>query len=53
MEWFEKIKGIVTKTAEVAYEKSSQAVEVTKINFKISEVESDIKKKYIELGRKI
>ena len=52
MEWFEKVKGTVKKTADIAYEKSSQAVEITKINFKISEVESEIKKIYTELGMK-
>ena len=53
MEWLEKIKGTVKKTADIAYEKSSQAVEITKINFKISEAESDVKKSYMELGMKV
>ena len=53
MDWFERIKGTVKKTADIAYEKSSQAVEITKINFKISEIESEVKKAYTELGTKL
>ena len=46
MEWYNTFKGTVKKTAGKAYEKSSQIVEVTKLNFKISETESEIEKKF-------
>ncbi len=53
MEWFNTIKGTVKKTAGMAYEKSSQMVEVTKINFKISEAQAKIDKEFEEIGRKV
>jgi ribosomal protein L40E len=51
MEWFDTIKGTVKKTAGKAYEKSSEIVEVTKINFKISEAQTKIEKDFEEIGR--
>ncbi len=50
MEWFESVKGTVRKTATKAYEKSSQILEVTKLNFKISDAESVVDKFFKELG---
>ncbi len=53
MEWYNTLKGTVKKTAGKAYEKSSQIVEVTKINFKISEAEANVEKNFSEIGRKV
>lgn len=51
MEWYNTFKGTVKKTAGKAYEKSSQIVEVTKINFKISEAQAKAEKNFEEIGR--
>lgn len=53
MEWFETVKGTVKKTATKAYEKSSQLLEITKVNFQISEAEAEIEKFFKELGMKL
>ena len=52
MEWFETVKGTLKKTAEIAYDKSSQLVEITKLNIRIAEAESNIDKSFKELGIK-
>lgn len=53
MEWFNNLKGTVKKTADKAYEKSSQIVEITKINYKINVAEGAIDRLYLELGTKV
>lgn len=53
MEWFETVKGTVKKTATMAYEKSSQILEITKLNFQISDSEATIEKYFKELGMKL
>jgi ribosomal protein L40E len=53
MEWFENVKGTVKKTASIAYEKSSQIIEITKLNFQISDMEATVDKYFKELGMKV
>lgn len=53
MDWLDTVAGTVKKTANKAYEKSSQFVEITKINYKISEAETAVDKAYKELGKKV
>lgn len=53
MEWLETLKGTIKKTAGIAYDKSTQLVEITKMNFQISEAETSIDKKFKELGIKL
>ena len=53
MEWFETVKGTVKKTASIAYEKSSQILEITMLNFQISDAEATIDKYFKELGMKV
>ena len=53
MEWFETVKGTVKKTANKAYEKSNQLIEITKLNFSISEAEAVADKHFKLLGMKL
>ena len=50
-ELFGKVKNIVTKTAKDAVRVSGDAVEYTKLKFKIGELNDKIYKLYAELGR--
>ena len=50
-EFFDKVKSIVTKTAKDAVKVSGDAVEYTKLKFKISELNDKIYKLYAELGK--
>ena len=50
MDWLNKVKGTMKKTATVAYEKSAQLLEVTKLTFRISEEEEAISKELKNLG---
>lgn len=50
MDWFEKIKSAVKKTAEVTYDKSGQLVDIAKLKLSITTAESESDKLYKELG---
>ena len=51
MEWFEQFKDTVKKTASVAYDKSEQLVEITKLKFAINGIKNETEKLYSELGK--
>ncbi|MBQ4109318.1 MAG: hypothetical protein IJC74_00390 [Clostridia bacterium] len=53
MEWFENVKDTVKETAGKAVEKSNQLIDITKLNFKVSDLKSDIEKTYKAIGLKI
>lgn len=50
MEWIEQVKDTVIKTANAAYGKSEQLVDIAKIKLSVANAESDVKKLYAELG---
>ncbi len=50
MEWIEQVKDTVIKTANAAYGKSEQLVDIAKVKLSIVNAESDVKKLYTELG---
>ena len=50
MEWFEKLKNTVKKTAEVTYDKSGQLVDIAKLKLSITTAEAELDKLYKELG---
>ena len=50
----EKIQGVAKKSGEIAQtaaKKSGELIEVTKLNLKIKENESDIRKQLVEIGK--
>lgn len=53
MDWFENVKGTFKKTADKAYEKSSQLIEVTKLSYQASEIEGEVSELLKNLGTKI
>ena len=50
-EFFDKVKNIVSKTAKDAVKVSGDAVEYTKLKFRIGELNDKIYKLYAELGK--
>ena len=50
---FDKIKQIVTKTAKDAVKISGDAVEYTKLAYKVSELKDDVKNTYAQIGEMI
>ncbi len=50
MNWLDKIKCTVKKTAEVTYDKSGQLVDIAKLKFSITTAEAEADKLYKELG---
>ncbi|MBE7049571.1 MAG: hypothetical protein E7394_02230 [Ruminococcaceae bacterium] len=48
---FEKIKSSIAKTMIKTKETSSNMVEVAKAKYKLSEIQSDINDKYIDIGK--
>ncbi len=51
MEWFEKVKKSVTKTAKGAVKVSGDALEYTKIKIKLSDINSSIDELYSKIGK--
>ncbi len=51
MEWFEKVKKSVTKTAKGAVKVSGDALEYTKIKIKLSDINSSIDELYVKIGK--
>lgn len=50
-EFFDKVKGMVSKTAKDAVKVSGDAVEYTKLKFKSGELNDKLNKLYAELGK--
>lgn len=50
MEWFEKVKSTVSKTAKFTKEKSSELYEITRLTFAISDLETKIDKLFKNIG---
>ena len=50
MSMFNTVKGMVTKTAKDAAKVSGDAVEYTRLKFKIAEINDEINQKYTSIG---
>ncbi len=50
MEWFEKVKTTVTKTAQLTKEKSGELYEITRLSFAINDLETKIDKLFKNIG---
>ena len=53
MSMFNTVKGMVTKTAKDAAKVSGDAVEYTKLKFKLAELNDEINKKYELIGKTV
>lgn len=50
MEWFEKVKTTVTKTAKFTKEKSGELYDITRLSFAINDLETKIDKLFKNIG---
>ena len=50
MEWFEKVKTTVSKTAKLTKEKSGELYEITRLSFAINDLETKIDKLFKNIG---
>ena len=51
MDFFEQVKKTASDVAQVVTQKSNEVLEISKIKYAIHDLNSDIKKLYIELGK--
>ncbi len=50
MEWLEKVKSTVTKTAKYTKEKSTELYDITRLTFSINDLETKIDKLFKNIG---
>ncbi|MBQ7951243.1 MAG: zinc ribbon domain-containing protein [Clostridia bacterium] len=50
MEWFDKVKSTVSKTAKYTKEKSTELYDITRLTFSINELETKIDKLFKNIG---
>lgn len=50
MEWFDKVKSTVTKTAKFTKDKSTELYDITRMSFSINELENKIDKLFKNIG---
>ena len=53
MEFFEQIKNKTIDVAQTVFQKSNDAVEISKIKYAIFDLSNDIKKLYSEIGKRV